>query len=422
MGSKIIFLCVAALVLVSCLLVFGPGTSCAELRYSAGLSDGLRYESNIFLRADDESSDTVNDLSLNLGIEDASDTRSLHGSYTASAVNFFRYSSGNYVGHALALDLDQQAYQHLVFSLHEGFYLSEEPLEPDPEITATRTSRQKYYRNTVDAGLSYIFGEEDRLSVSYMDGRLWNEAEDVEDNNEYGPSVELEYWPARRHGFTLSCSWRRIDYEITPSNLTSTLGAGYRFRPSTHTTWTADYSLELFRDLGPGADDYNVHNWSLGLERDLGPHTHAAAALGYYLRDPSEGSRDTGLSYSLSIGREFARGSLEVTGAGGQRGEYLDAENRGFTEYRSIGVSGSYDLTARTGLYASASYLHELSQRPEDTRNEFWTASAGATYQVLPWLTCSMEFSQRERTSSEPDTEYRDTMALVRLSATREWR
>ncbi len=408
--------------LLICTVVFGYETSLADLRLTAELAESLRYESNIFLRPNSETSDTVNDLSLSLGLEEVSSTRTLYSHYTISAINFKRYSDGNYIGHSFDLGMDQQLSRHFVFTLNDTFYLSEEPAEPDPEITAVRDTRDRYYRNTVESGISYLFGEEDRFGLTYTDSRLWNEAEDVEDDNEYGPSVELEYWLTHRHGLSLSYSWRRVEYEYSPANERNTIGAGYRFRSSPHTTWSADYSFETFMEQGAGEEDYNVHNWSAGVEHDLGPHMHVGISLGYYLRDPEDSPHDTGISYTLSLARTFGWGSVSLTGAGGQRGEYTDAENRGFTEYRSVSLAGSYTLSPRTGLFATVSYSHEESQGTEDTRDDFWSATSGTTYQILPWLSCSLDLTQRERSSSDPDSEYRDTTILLRLSGTHEWR
>ncbi len=398
------------------------GITMAELVVSSGLDASERYDSNIFMRPDHETSDMVNNLSLNLGLEDTGSTRVLHSRYTLSAVSFKRYTNGNYIGHSFDLGLDQQVSRNFSFLLNDTFYLSEEPMEQDPEITAVRSTRNRYYRNTAETGISYIFGEEDRLSMTYSHSRLRNEAEDVEDSDQYGPGIDLAYWFTRRHGLTLSYAWRRTDFDASSPQETNTMGAGYRFRWSPHTMLSADYSLEIFREKGTGGDDYKVHNGSIGLEQTLDPEMSFSVHLGYYIRQQQSTSDDTGFSYDLSLTKSFERGSLSLTGSGGNREEYTDAERRGFTDYKSVALAGEYTLTNSVSMNAAISYNHEESQDIDSSRDDFWSATAGTSYQIRPWLSCSMNLTQRERYSSDADSEYRDTLILFRISATHEWR
>jgi len=55
-------------------------------------------------------------------------------------------------------------------------------------------------------------------------------------------------------------------------------------------------------------------------------------------------------------------------------------------------------------------------------RDETWEVSVGTSYEILSWLTGAFELTQRERSSSEDDDEYRDSLILLRLRGTYEWR
>ncbi len=398
------------------------GLTMAELRVTTGLDASERYDSNIYLRPDNEVSDFETDVGLNLGLEEEGATRTLHGRYTLNSVNFKRYSEKNYIGHSFDLGLDQQLSSSFSFLLNDTFYLSEEPIEQDPHITAVRKTRNRYYRNTAETGFSYVFGEEDRLSMTYSDSLLKNKAPDVEDSNEYGPGINLAYWFSHRHGLSLSYAWRRTDFETSSPLETNTMGAGYRYRWSPRTTLSIDYSLELFRDKGPGDNDYRVHNGSLGIERALSQVMSLSAHLGYYVRQQQTSPDNTGISYNLVLSRTFERGSLSLSGTGGARGEYTDAERRGFTDYKSVSLSGTYKLSASVTTNAMISYDHEESRDITSSRDDFWSGTAGVSYRILPWLSCSLNLMQRERYSSDADSQFRDTLVLFRLSATREWR
>ncbi|MBW1933039.1 MAG: hypothetical protein JRI56_08510 [Deltaproteobacteria bacterium] len=55
-------------------------------------------------------------------------------------------------------------------------------------------------------------------------------------------------------------------------------------------------------------------------------------------------------------------------------------------------------------------------------RDETWNVSVGMSYEMLSWLTGVVELTQRERSSSDEEDEYRDSLILLRLRGTYEWR
>jgi hypothetical protein len=408
-------------------------SSWAEWRATSGIDVAETYDSNIFLHPDDEVSDFINLVNLGVGLEEASATRTFDVRYVASFVSFARHDSYNYIGHSADLGWEQQLSRTVSWYMRDGFYLSEDPLEQDPEIDAVRRTRSRYYRNALDTGLSYQFGEEDRVTLSYLDGRLWNDDPLVEDSLTYGPVAELEYWLTRSHGMNLGYTWARTEYDEDPSNKNESATFGYRWRWSPQTTLTADYRNIRFAFADPVEDDYMVHEALVGFEHAPGPHWTLAGSLGYFYWNPDESAGDDGISYRLMLGRTFERGSVTVGGSGGFRQEYTGAEPRGFTEYRTVSLVSTYSLSERVEIFGSGLYTH--LEAPDagsvrydpygdngDLRDDMWSVSAGASYQILSWLAGSVEVAQRERWSSDPDLGYRDTLVLARLRAEYEWR
>ncbi|MBW2081278.1 MAG: hypothetical protein JRI27_10015 [Deltaproteobacteria bacterium] len=55
-------------------------------------------------------------------------------------------------------------------------------------------------------------------------------------------------------------------------------------------------------------------------------------------------------------------------------------------------------------------------------RDETWNVSVGMSYEILSWLTGVVELTQRESNSSDWEDEYRDSLILLRLRGTYEWR
>ena len=404
------------------------------------------HDSNIYLSPDNEVSDFITQLSPELNAEEVSATRTFSAHYILRIVKFKRHTDDNYVGHSGDLSWDQQLTQNLSWHIREGFDQSEEPLEENPEITAVRRTRNKYSRNTVDTGFTYQFGEEDRVTASYLDSRLWNKDPTIEDDVEYGPSLELEYWLGHRHGFTLGYSWSQIEYKVDPplkaeqSNKTEDLRFGYQWRWSPHTTLHLDYGLELFSSQDPAEEDYDVHSVMVGFDHDLGPLWTMSSSLGFFYMKPENSSSNNGDEYSFTLSRRFATGSISINGDGGYRLEYTDAENRGFTKYKGVSLSATHSMSPRTEIYTTISYLREEYSGREggSNRDNTWDISLGTSYQILSWLSAVVELTQRERSSSGGNggyrsggygryrsgsyDEYRDSLVLFRLRGTYEWR
>lgn len=399
-----------------------------EWRFVSTLDAEESFDSNIYLHPDHETSDLITTLTPGFTVEDATATRTLAANYSLALITFSRHTGENYVGHSAGLSWDQQLSRAFSWHLRDTFYRTTEPREPgepgeDGRVdTSVRETRNEYYRNTAEAGLSYQFGREDRLSLLYSDSRLQNQDPRVEDTLEYGPGVEVEYWLTPRHGVRVSHLLLLRKYETDPDDKTESTGLGYRWRWSPQTTVRLDYQYKRYSSQDPRRRDYNIHATALGLAKDLGPTWAFDASLGYYYWDPDGAQADDGISYILSLGKTFSRGDVRLTGEGGVRADYTDAERRGFTKYRGVSLSVTRNLAPRLDLRAESSFLHEEFPEVEDRVDETWDASLVLTYQILRWLSGGLELTHTERASSDSESEYRDSIALIRFSALHEWR
>jgi len=417
------FLKRALLAVVIAVLFFA--NSWAEWRFLPALDLEESYDSNIYLSSDNETSDFITRLSPELRLEDVSENRTFAASYIMRLYHFDRHDENNYIGHSADLSWDQRLSRNLSWHIMNTYFRSEEPLEDDPEYTGVRETRNMYTRNSVDTGFTYQFGRENRVTVSYLDTRLQNRDPDIEDDVAYGPRLDLEYWLNQRHGLLLGYSWSRIDYEHDPSDQMDETVVGYQWRWSPHTTLHLDYGLVLFSSKAPAeeeGDDYNVQSIAAGFDHDFGPLWTLTGAFGYFFFNPKESESSDGPVYNITVGRSFARGSVTLSGEGGYRLDYSGADAEGFTEYRGVSLSSAFSMSPRTELYTSASYMYEQAEEEGRTREEFWDASLGMSYEISTWLTGVVELTQRERNSSDERNEYRDSLVILRLRGTYEWR
>ena len=412
----------SSLLMCSILFEFLTIGNCkADWHLTAGTDLEQSYDSNIYLRPNHETSDFETDLALDLGLNNESIHKSVEAHYTFTSVTFKNHPNNNYIGHSGEFRLDQRLSRTISWFLSEHYYKSQEPIEQNPTITAVRQGRNEYSRNTAEAGFSIAFGRLNSLAVSYMDARLQNKDPRIEDDQEYGPQASLDYWFNEHQGITLGYSWERTEYERVAPRRIESVTAGYQWRPSPHRRVHLDYTLDMFSSEDPDEMDYNVHSLSVGFDQYVGPVWSVAGDIGAYYHDPYKGNSDNGISYTASISRHFQHATITLTGNGGVRYEYTDAEDRGLLKYRGVTLSGSHALSQRSGFHWSTSYLYEKSEGGEGYRYETWDLLLGPTYQILPWLSGSAEVSHRERTSSDPESEYREDLFILRLTALHQW-
>jgi len=392
----------------------------AELRYVSGIELVNSYDSNIYLSPDNEKEDYRNILNINLGAISETSVQNFNASYHLNFNKFWRYRTNDYIGHAFDINFLRHISRKLSFNFSDTYYLSEEPLEQDPEITALRRQRNRYARNRAEIGIDYKLGRESYLSLSYLDSRLQNRASDVEDSVEYGPIITLKYWINTKHGVELGYSWNRIEYEETAPLKRDTLITAYNYRFSPHTLGFINYNLEFFHAYDER--DYNNHTITVGMEHAFSPRWSVGGSVGEFFWDPEYGDSKSGFVYELHVTRNFANSTITASGSGGSREEYTDAESRGFTKYNSLTLVLLHNLTARTKLTLQGSYHHDKTLNRQFQRDDIWNFGGGISYRLFRWLTCSFDVEQRERNSSDPDKEYSDFIAMISFKGNYEWR
>lgn len=407
---------------VTACLAFLPSALRAEMRYQVGAEIAERYLSNIYLSPDNEKSDFITTPSLMGEIADETATRTLSARYLIGYNKFARYDENDYVSHLGELAWDQDLTERISWHITDRGYRSEEPAEEDPEITTTRDTRSPYIRNALETGLSYQFGPEDRLTLSFADMRLWNDDPEEEDIISYGPRAVFDYWFTHRHGVTVTGSRDYTEYDDTPSNRMNSLGLMYHLRRSPHTTWHLGYDWEDFSSRDPEEMDYVVNDWTVGIDHAWSPAWGMGLSVGYYREEPEVGSSNDGYSYTFSLSRAFVRGSFTIAGDGGHRAEFTEPvrkgeEQPGFTEYQGVSASFLYEPVRRVTCHAEAAYEHEKSTGGDSVTDDTWMAGSGLAYLFRPWLAGGVDLMYESRTSSDPDDEYDTFTALVSLTA-----
>ena len=208
----------------------------------------------------------------------------------------------------------------------------------------------------------------------FLYGLLRNDDNQVEDNDEYRPSVGLDYWFTQKFGseffgeFTRGEFSRQSNFDGEPtSDFDNWLGT-LRFlgRMTRHFSLFFQYN-QVYRDFDSNAEsDYIVYAPSAGFTYSTTEDMYLRLGLGYYWRDfkDDKNQEDPFLNGEISKTWNFQRGSINLTGLSGLTQNDFGAQNVGFQQFASIQGTANYDFTRQIvgDIGAYYRYAHTPSQ------------------------------------------------------------
>ncbi len=400
----------------------------AEFYWSTGFHASQEYNDNIFLENDNEDPEddfiTVLSQSLTLGIR----TEEIDSSVNFSigyAMYQEREDSGDIRG---SIDLngfrDVPLSDNLVLSLDENFSVTEDPIEfgPATELDrqdpfySNREERTRYYRNRFRGELAYQFGEEDRIYWGYANTLLENSSDTFQDSMRHQPFAGVRYWFNVRHGFDLGVRYTRAEFDQPPGDDPTRVsdfdGAGgtasYFYRMDPETTWSLSYSLDTRDFEAPDDPDYEIHNVSLRLSRQITETLSGSANVGYFRQDIDDGTSNEGPSAGLSLTKDFEVGTLGISASMGIREQYYEVENLGASEYRLVRASYGFQATEDLNVALGLGYFeNEYLQREDRTDDSTWYGDATLSYRIREWLRASLSYTHQERHADIEENEYK---------------
>jgi len=383
------------------------------------------YDDNIFLDRTDKKSDYTTTVSPQVGLSVTSETNNLKFSYAPTFVYYNANSDKNTVRHRVSLNMGQQFGKYLKFNLGETYYRTEQPFEIDSETQTVRRTRNTYERSNASASMNYRFGPSENLSFGYNHSLLENEDPSINDGITQGPFANLSYWFNSNNGMVFNYRYSKGEFsrddglpagDDFESHIT---GVRYIRRFGQRTRVFINYGLTI-REFDGTSSDYRVHNSSVGFSRTFSARTSLSANIGYFIQERDMSGDTSGLSYSTSINRKIERGNISFSASTGQTEEFLEAERRGFTRYRSLGSSFSYQLLKKTNSYAGVSYRHNSSA--DGSEDETYQGNLGFRMSFYRWFSAGMDYVYRKRNSDNPNNEYVDNRVTMRVSGSRAFR
>jgi len=435
--------------LITLVLIITPSMVLADvgdilLRFQPYITVQEEYNNNIDLTATHKRDDYITTISPGLRFSTSPRspvTREFRRAPTAEDkfgvdldlrggfVIYAKEEDNNYISLNGTLNAWYALTQNLNFRVRDYLIRSDETRETDYSATAlpgqnllSRTNRRvTYYRNVVEPSLEYRFGRENLIAVNYRNNVYEIKSRIYEDSMENYINPRLTYWLNIRNGVSFEYGLILGDFQRSP-DFVGHMGMGrytYRFNP--RTSIFGEYT-QLWRDFDSPSIDYVVYRPSIGIEHALTSTLSGRAQLGYFWQDPNRGSTTNGFSYNVSLTQRAERTTYTASFQGGYTEDYFTAENLGFNKYHraigrithqllqrmTVGFSGSYEWAKFSGSVIEV-------KKPID---QIWAIGGDTSYQILRWLTVSLDASHRENHSNISDRDYSEYRGIFRITAT----
>ena len=389
-----------------------------------GMAVNELYDDNIYLAPDHETSDYITTVSPSISLGLAGRHSNLELTYAPTFVRYDDEDQNNTTRHLGNLAFDQQLGRHLRLELSDTFIQSEEPLEETEGIIGVRQTRNKYWRNTGRAALSYQFGRENSFALGYEQSNLENDDYGVDDGRIINPFGTLTLWLTHSSGFELTYRYTKADFwrerGIAGDDYNGN-GATIRYmhRFTRHAMGYVGYEYND-RDFDGTTEDYKVHEGFMGWEQSLSPTFDITLRVGYFNQANEISDDEDGFSYGANLTKRFRRGTISLGGEGGWNEAYLEAERRGFTRYWSTRARFDYQLLEPLGLFVGGSYRQD-----KDPTNREWTttsANGGLRFTFLRWFSAGIEYEYINRDDDVDADDYTANRIMLILTVTRAFR
>ena len=424
----------------------------AQLIFTPRASVEEEYTDNVFLTHNHTEDDFITTLSAGFTAELLGRTSGLELSFDPGYAFYQDFTDNNTWRLPATFRAWSTPSRSTRFEFTDDFIRTEDPVARD-RITAeggrveetgdttVRRNREPYYRNRARLDASYQFGREDRVYAGFLYGLLRNDDHQVEDNDEYRPSVGVDYWFSQKFGSQFFGEYTRGEFSRRANFVGDTTGdfdnylGTLRFlgRMTRHFSLFVQYD-QVFRHFTSGADsDYIVYAPSAGFSYDISEDMYLRLGLGYYWQEfkNDKNQEDPFLNGEISKTWNFQRGSINLIGLSGITQNDFGAQNIGFEQFAAIQGSANYNFTRQifADMGAYYRYAHSPAQTDEDDVDDLDThrfqARVGISYVPIRWLNIRLGYEFNKYNSSDgnlDDTNENRALLTITLQPDQLWR
>jgi hypothetical protein len=163
--------------------------------------------------------------------------------------------------------------------------------------------------------------------------------------------------------------------------------------------------------------DYNIYEPSVGLSYVFTSTLTASAQIGYYWMEYlNQDPKYNGLTFKVDLANTDVQTTYVLSIQGGYTEDYFTSQNLGFEKYYRATGSIKHNLEKRFSIGCSGS-IERVEYVGQERIDTIWSVGPSASYQLLKWLSLSLEISHNANQSNIPANEYIENKGILRLTA-----
>jgi hypothetical protein len=404
------------------LFIAAPPFVCAEIHPYITVDE--EYSSNIFLTDRNKIDDFITTIYPGLKLSTLKENAyEINLDFVAGYVFYAKNHELNYFKPSGLLNA-WYAMNPFTFRVREYLVRSDAAREslytvgalPDEFVLSTERGEQAIYiRNVVEPSIEYRFGRENLFSVLYRNNIYHNQNPLYEDSQENTINPKLTYWFNINNGVYLEYALMLGDFERSPDLIGHTALGRYTYRFSPRTSIFGEY-VYLRRDFDQPSVDYDVHRPSLGIEHAFSPTLSAKVQGGYYWQVPEKGSTIHDYFYNILLTQLAERTTYTFSFQRGYTEDFFTAKNLGFARYHRALGEISHRLLEKMTVGLRGSY--EWVKYSTEAKDHIWRVGPNSSYDVLKWLSLSLEGYYQQNHSNIQDRDYTEYRGIFRVTAT----
>jgi hypothetical protein len=382
------------------------------------------YNDNINLTSNNRINDFITTILPGIKFSNMDAKSGIDLDLSAGLVFYDKNPNLNYISGNGSLNAKYMTSEHVNFYLQESYLRSDNPREQEYLIPAadnkyvlsTSTKRSVYWRNVFAPTVEYQFGQESKIGVNYRYNIYQTDASISENSIENYINPFITYWFDKRNGIHLEYAYTNGDFEASPDLNGQKVTARYMNRLNQKATAFVEgaYTNQSF---AISSMDYNIYEPSVGLTYIFTSTLTASAQIGYYWMEYlNQNPKFNGLTFKVDLANTDARTTYVLSIQGGYTEDYFTSQNLGFQKYYRATGSIKHNLEKRfsVGCSGSIERVEFVGMERSDT---IWGVGTSASYQLMKWLTLSLEISHNANQSNIQASEYIDNKGILRLTA-----
>ncbi len=409
------------------------------------ISASGEYTSNRDLSRNNEEDDFITVISPGFTAQMMGKISGLEVSYDPAYAIYKDSSDDNQLRHNADLRAWTAPSKSTQFQVRNNFFLTEDPEEREEVFgvesgeveetrdTTIRKGRRKYYRNTAKADLSYKFGKDDSMFAGFVYSILRNNDSQTEDNDEYSPSVGLNYWFGPKFGFQSNATYTRGEFdqdkdftgEGTDDFDNYTGSIRFTVRTKTRFSVFTQYDHAYRKFDGNGSNDYMLYVPSAGFTYVVDKGLNLRLGLGYYYQEVDNDDDNQSWFSNSQIDKKwsFKRGSINLTGLTGVSQRNFGAQNVGLERFAAVESLAEYELTKKiagdiNGRYRYSDVIGDPDQEDVGDKVNRIEAGAGLNYKPTRWVTIRLGYTFNTVDSDNSEDDYDEHRGLLNITLT----